>query len=453
MAIEDRRWYRWAVVFMLWVICFFNYADRQAIYSVFPLLKRELHVSDIELGILGSAFMWVYALSAPLCGYVGDRFRRKTIILGGFFFWSLIALLTGLSRRLWHLIAFRATEGLGEAAYFPSSMSMIGAYHGKQTRSRAMSIHQSGVYIGTVGGGALAGLLGEHYGWRMAFYMFGALGILAGLLLVKLIKEPGKGPEFSGSCDSAEAAYTEGDAPSGNRVSRQQTAIAPGRIIGDRLKPLSTAEFIHLIIRKRVPLILMVVFLGANFVAMVFLTWMPSFLYEKFRMSLTMSGVTATVFIQVASIVGVLVGGALADFVARRRAGGRMITQACGLFLGAPFIFVTGTTVHVPTLVVAMTIFGFFKGMYDSNIFAALFDVIPREARATASGVMIAVGWLGGAMAPIAVGAAATTVGMSRAIAYNSIIYFVMAILLTVAAVRLGCSAKAAEGPLHTATP
>ena len=437
MAIEDHGRYRWAVVCMLWVICFFNYADRQAIYSVYPLLKRELHVSDLELGILGSAFMWVYAFSAPFGGYLGDRFRRKTIILGGFFFWSAIALLTGISRKLWHLIAFRATEGLGEAGYFPSSMSLIGAYHGRRTRSRAMSIHQSGVYIGTIGGGALAGLLGERYGWRMAFYVFGTLGILVGLFLLKLIKEPVSGHEPSEVSDSVRASPGTAREQSRDPAGLRRGATTPLLRTGPGREPLSTVEFLGLIVRRRLPLVLMLVFLGANFVAMVFLTWMPSFLYEKFHMSLTMAGLTATVFIQMASIVGVLAGGALADFLARRWAGGRMITQACGLFLGAPFIFVAGTTMHVPTLVVALTVFGFSKGLYDSNIFAALFDVIPREARATASGVMIAVGWLGGAAAPIAIGAAAATVGMSHAIAYNGVTYFVIAILLTLAAVRM----------------
>lgn len=418
---------------MLWSICFFNYADRQAIYSVFPLLKQELHISDIQLGILGSAFMWMYAFSAPFAGYVGDRSSRKTVILGGLFFWSLITSLTALSRRLWQLIAFRAVEGFGEAFYFPSSMSLIGDYHGKRTRSRAMSIHQSSVYIGTIGGGALAGFMGEHYGWRMAFYVFGSLGILLGLLLLKLIKEPRKG---GADREAGEFAVTSIGA--GREQKRNPTPQQPGENLeSGRFEngpgPLSTHDFIRLIFRTRAALLLMVIFFGANFVAMVFLTWMPLFLYEKFKMSLTMSGVTATLFIQVASVVGVLVGGAMADSLARRAPGGRMLTQACGLFLGAPFIFVTGTTMHVPTLVVAMTGFGFFKGMYDSNIFASLFDVVPPAARATASGVMIAVGWIGGAIAPIAVGATSATWGLSRAIAGNAVIYLLTAMLMVAA--------------------
>ena len=131
------------MVGLLWFVCLFNYADRQAIFSVFPLLKTEMHLSDVQLGYIASSFMWVYAAAAPFAGVVGDRFRRKHVILGGLIFWSLITIATALSTRYWHLVAFRALEGLGEAFYFPASMSLISAWHGKETRSRAMSWHQS----------------------------------------------------------------------------------------------------------------------------------------------------------------------------------------------------------------------------------------------------------------------------------------------------------------------
>ncbi|MEJ7609487.1 MAG: MFS transporter, partial [Bryobacteraceae bacterium] len=89
--------YRWWIVVMLWFVCLFNYADRQAIFSVFPLLKKEYGLSNVQLGIVGGAFMWVYALSAPLAGLVADRVSRKTLILGGLVFWSLVTVATALS--------------------------------------------------------------------------------------------------------------------------------------------------------------------------------------------------------------------------------------------------------------------------------------------------------------------------------------------------------------------
>jgi len=407
-ATESSDWYKWAVVFMLWFICFFNYADRQAIFSVFPLLQREMGLSKFELGIIGSAFMWVYAAMAPFAGFTGDRVRRKTLILGGFFFWSVVTLLTGISTRFWHLATFRALEGFGEAFYFPATMSLVSDYHGRETRSRAMSFHQSSVYIGTIGGGALGGYFAQYYGWRLGFYVFGAAGVLLALILLKFIREPVRG--------QAEM--------------KERPAAVPER-------PLGVRETLAEIFRTPTAVLLMGVFAGANFVAMVFLTWMPSFLRDKFQMNLAWAGLTATIYIQLASAIGAPTGGVLADALAKRTPGGRMITQATGMLLGAPFIFLTGRTLSIPTLILAMACFGFFKGIYDANIFASLYDVVRPPARATAAGIMNAVGWIGGAIAPIAIGWLASVGGsenevayMSTAISFNGAIYLLNALLL-----------------------
>ena len=164
---------------MLWFVCFFNYADRQAIFSVFPLLKTEMGLSDVQLGIVGAAFMWVYACFGFIAGIVGDRFKRKTLIIGGLIFWSLVTIGTALSTNYTHLVICRALEGLGEAFYFPASMSLLSDYHSKATRSKAMAFHQSSVYAGTIAGGAVAGYMGEYYGWHSSFYMFGGTGCSA----------------------------------------------------------------------------------------------------------------------------------------------------------------------------------------------------------------------------------------------------------------------------------
>src|SRR3989442_1724982 len=185
--------YKWYVVGMLWWISFFNYADRQAIFSVFPLLQSEMCLTKVELGLLGSSFAWVYGLCAPFAGVIVDRVRRKTAILGGLHAWSAICLVTGFSRRFYHLLFFRAAEGLGETFYYPASVSMISDYHGRQTRSRALGTHQTSVYVGTIAGGFFAGFIGEHYGWRWSFILFGELGILLGLFLDRFLYEPRRG--------------------------------------------------------------------------------------------------------------------------------------------------------------------------------------------------------------------------------------------------------------------
>src|SRR5471032_2851941 len=190
--IIPRRMYKWTVVALLWLVCFFNYADRQAIYSVFPLLKTEMGLSDVQLGVVWASFMWVYAAAAPLAGIAGDRWARKTIVVGGLIFWSLITVATALSTQYSHLVVCRALEGLGEAFYFPASMSLLSDYHAPATRSRAMSIHQSSVYAGTIAGGTVAGVMGQALGWRSSFYLFGTLGAALGLVLIVFLREPAR---------------------------------------------------------------------------------------------------------------------------------------------------------------------------------------------------------------------------------------------------------------------
>ena len=183
---------KWAAVALLWLVCFFNYADRQAIYSVFPLLKTEMGLTDVQLGIVGASFMWVYAAAAPLAGVIGDRFARKNVIIGGLVFWSAITVVTALSTRYSQLVICRGLEGLGEAFYFPASISMLSDYHGRDTRSRAMAIHQSSVYAGTIAGGTAAGVMGQALGWRSSFYLFGTLGTMLGLALIVWLREPAR---------------------------------------------------------------------------------------------------------------------------------------------------------------------------------------------------------------------------------------------------------------------
>ena len=183
-------------------------------------------------------------------------------------------------------------------------------------------------------------------------------------------------------------------------------------------------------------LILMAVFVGANFVASIVLTWMPSFLYTKFGMSLAAAGFSSTAYLQIASVGGVITGGVLADRLARRHRAGRMITQALGLLAAVPFVVVTGWTLSVPILIAALVGFGYFKGFYDANIWASLHDVVPVERRATAVGLMNAVGWIGGGIAPVAIAVASERYGMSASISASAAVYVVAGSLLVLGSLK-----------------
>lgn len=400
--------YKWHVVAMLWWISFFNYADRQAIFSVFPLLEKEMGLSPVELGLLGSSFAWTYGLGAPLAGYVVDRVRRKTAILAGLHIWSLICALTALSRNFRQLLFFRAAEGLGETFYFPASMSLISDYHGKATRSRAMGIHQTSVYIGTIGGGFFAGLIGQYQGWRWSFLVFGVLGILLGFVLARWLHEAPRG-----AADRSELGVS-----------------GPARPLRIPLR-----EFLRTLGRTPSALLLLGAFLCANFVAVVLLSWMPKFLHDRFGMSLAMAGLTATVFVQLASMVGAPLGGWMADTLRRRTPRGRPLVQALGVLGGAPFVALCGLTPSVAVLGIALTAWGLFKGLYDANIFASVYDVIRPEARGTAAGFMNCVGWLGGGgTAPVIIGLIAQRESLGLAIALASTVYVLAGLLLLAAA-------------------
>src|SRR5580698_6788942 len=149
-----------------------------------------MHLTPVQLGLLGSSFAWVYGLFAPFAGSIVDRIRRKTSILGGLYLWSAICMATASARGLGALLFFRGAEGLGESFYFPAGVSMVSDYHGPETRSRALGLHQTSVYIGTIAGGFFAGWIAQSYGWRWSFIAFGGAGILLGVILNRFLREP-----------------------------------------------------------------------------------------------------------------------------------------------------------------------------------------------------------------------------------------------------------------------
>ncbi|MDZ4857454.1 MAG: MFS transporter [Candidatus Hydrogenedentes bacterium] len=400
--------YKWYVVGMLWFMAFFNYADRQALASVLPLIQKDFTLTKEQLGYIVAAFAWVYGLGAPFAGYIVDRVKRKTAILAGLHAWSIICMATAASTKFPHLVFFRAAEGLGETFYFPASMSLISDYHGKNTRSRAMGMHQTSVYAGTIGGGFFAGLIGQYWGWRWSFIIFGALGILLGFILQKFVVEPKRG-----AADFEDTGL-------------ETSAVEKGMSVIDTAK---------LIFSTPTTLFLLGAFLCANFVAAVLLSWMPTYLFEKFGMSLVGAGFTAVFYLQVSSMIASPLGGWLADNLRKRMFGGRMLVQAIGVFCGAPFVYICGVTQELSTLIVVLACWGFFKGLYDANIFASIYDVIPANARGTAAGLMNCIGWLAGAgTAPIIVGRIADQYDLGIAIALASGVYVLAGIILILGA-------------------
>lgn len=394
--------YPWLVVGILWMVCFLNYADRQVLSGIFPALEKEFGFSKFQLGMIGSMFMWVYASLVWLMGFIGDRVNRKKLILGGCLFWSLITMTTGWCSLFWQFLVVRGLEGFGESCYFPSSNAMLSDYHEHKHRSTALSLHQSGVYFGTIAGSAFGAWLAQHYGWRYGFYFFGGLGIVVSLVLFFFLKEP--------------------------EHSRRGTTASQQSVV---------ATFVQLIKRPEL-LLMMAAFVCVNMVAMIFLTWMPTFLYEKFQMTLTQAGFYSVIFIQVTSALSAPLCGFTGDLLARRIRHGRLTVQVISLLFGTVAIVVIGLGTKISLLAAMMILFGLCKSGYDAGIFGALFDYIEPDIRGSAAGLVISLGYFGGALGPILLGAIATYGGapasaigrMSLTISMSGSAYFLGALLL-----------------------
>ncbi|MBM3856337.1 MAG: MFS transporter [Verrucomicrobia bacterium] len=394
--------YAWIVVAMLWMVCFLNYADRQVLSGIFPALEKEFGFSKFQLGMIGSIFMWVYASLVVFMGMVSDRVNRKNLILGGCLFWSLVTMLTGWCSLFWQFLAVRGLEGLGESCYFPSSNAMIADYHEHAHRSTALSFHQSGVYFGTIAGSAFGAWLAQHYGWRYGFYFFGGLGVIVSIILFFFLKE-------------ADRSHRHGAA------SQHSVALT----------------FCDLMKRPEL-LFLIAAFVCVNMVAMIFLTWMPTFLYEKFHMTLTQAGFYSVIFIQLTSALSAPLCGWSGDWLTRKMKHGRLAVQVISLLVGTFAIIAIGLGTKFSLLAAMMILFGLCKSGYDAGIFGALFDYMEPNVRGSAAGLVISFGYFGGALGPLLLGAIATYGGasssaigrMSLTISMSGCAYFLGALFL-----------------------
>jgi MFS family permease len=373
--------YKWELVGLLWLAYFFNQADRAIYNVVLPQLKTELGLSDIQAGLVASIFLWTYAVFVPIAGWLGDVFHRKSIIFWSLLFWSVATITSGFSSGLFMLIVFRSlATGGGEAFYYPAANSLISQYHHK-TRALAMSIHQTSLYVGIITSGLISGWIAENFGWRIAFFVFGSFGIFLALLISWRVRN---------------------DLPEGEKnVNETQKETA------------SFTEMFGSIFRKPSVWAIWITFATANFVFLGYLTWTPTFLFEKFHQSLTISGFSSMFYHHLFAFAGVLLGGKLSDRFACYRITARLEIQICGLLFCAPFVLLLALSPHIIGCYIGLAGFGFFRGVYESNLFASLFDVVESRFRSTAVGFMLSVGFIFSAFSPIMMGWSKSQYGIS----------------------------------------
>ena len=388
--------YAWMLVVLLWVVALLNYLDRQIVFSVFPLLEAEFNPSSLQLGLLGTVFLWVYAIMSPISGFLGDRFGRRNVIVVSLIVWSSVTWATAHATDFLYLLWTRALMGISEACYIPAALALIADYHGGRTRSLATGIHQSGIYAGIVLGGLGGGWLGEHYGWRFAFSLLGVTGVLYVPVLLCSLKDAETGNGFD--------IHPQGE----------------GRLLASLKEIMSLPGFFTMA----------GVFMATSIGGWVVFTWMPLYLYERFHMSLTESGFSATFYMQAGSVGGILWGGWLADRWSRRTRRGRLLTQGAGLMLASPFLFIAGLTSSQQILVLSLLCFGFGRGIYDCNTMPVLCQVARPALRATGYGLFNFVGTLAGGTMAAGAGLIKTTMGLGGALQMSAVILLASSILL-----------------------
>ena len=397
-----KRFYPWAVVALLWVVAALNYVDRQVIFALFPLLRKQLHLTNIELGFLGTAFLWVYGIFSPIGGYLGDRMNRRTVILFSIGIWSVVTVAVGLSQHYLQLVAAQAMLGISEAFYLPAALALITDFHSTATRSRAVGLHQSGLYAGIALGGWAGGWIGQHYGWHQVFYVLGLFGLAYTLILTFLLKETPRAPNTQ------------------------------PRIVN---KPPVSAAIRELATRSGFWVLVVANCLSAMAFWSVY-AWMAMFLYDRFKLSLTEAGFSSTFYIQIASFAGIFLGGSLADRWAQREKRGRVFVQIIGFLLGGPGLFIAATTGSWQLLMISLLLFGLGRGFYDCNLMPVLCQIVPEQFRATGYGILNSTSCIAGGLMATAAALLKDWMGLGHALQLAAAFLILSALCL--ASLRLG---------------
>lgn len=399
----QRPFYKWELLAILWVAYFLNQGDRQIYNAVLPLIKADLKVSDVELGMVATAFTLLYGVFVPLAGCLGDFVTKKWIVCLSLLTFSAGTLCTGFSTSILLLILFRSVAtGVGEAFYYPAANSLIGQYH-DNTRAQAMAVHQSALYIGIVASSWIAGWVGESHGWRTTFYTFGSFGLLMAVVVAMRLRNE----------------YRDVEA-----VRQDSQPAEP---------PVRLGEVLRSVLRTPTLYFLSLAFGAMVFATVGYMTWMPTFLYEKFHLSLKDAAFYSMLYHFIFAFIGVMVGGRVSDRLAARRPTIRMEMEYLGLLLGAPFIWLMGMSSNLTTVYVALAGFGFFRGIYDSNLFAALFDVIPPRYRSSATGLMLCCAFTVGATSPVLLGYVKQHIGLDIGLSSLAFVYLAGGALILIA--------------------
>ncbi len=389
---------KWALVALLWGAAALNYLDRQVVFSLFPVLTRDLGATSFQLGLIGTVFLWTYGVLSPFGGYVADRVGRVRVIVASLALWSAATWMTGHVSSIHAMLWARGLIGASEAFYLPAALALIADRHDTRTRSLATGLHQSGLYTGMVVGGAWGGWMGETAGWRPVFTILGFVGLAYFVLLLLVLRR-----------DKPAASVT-------------QFASSIAEVLRNGSFRLLLAGFTAIAL--------------SNWLVY---TWLPLFLYERFHLSLGAAGFSATFYLQAASYVGVIAGGVMADRWSRTSRRARIYTQVAGLAIGAPFIALVSVAGSMGMLIGAVIAFGLGRGFYDCNTMPALRDAVGASHSGTGYGLFNMAGCVVGGVGVAAAGFLKQHLGLGAA--FQAAALVLLAGAFAVSRIRTGIEA------------
>ena len=384
----------WVLIAFLWGCYSLNHADRQVVYTIFPALQKDFGFSDTVVGLTGALFLWVYALCSPFAGIIGDRISKAKLVTASLAIWSLFTVLSGFSPNGAFLLTCRGLLGVSESMFMPAAYALMAAAHGPTTRSRAIGIFGTSQLIGVATGGSLSGFIAERLHWRASFWILGALGLSFSWPLWRFLSRM---PE----------SFSRNSNPGYARVSTFFGLL--------RIPSFSSVTLFVSV---------------ATFGLFLVYTWLPTFLYDKFSLGLARAGFEASVYPQIGTALGLLVGSALADWFFNRTRASRFWVVVCALLGGMPCLILLGTSATLAATRLAAIGFGFFAGFIAANQAAAAFDVVPSSLRSSAVGMLNLAGGAVSGFAPFLGGVARRTFGVDRLMTFTSGIYLLTALIV-----------------------
>lgn len=367
---KNKKFYPWLVVALLWVVALLNYMDRQMLSTMQDAMKFDIvELQKAEaFGALMAVFLWIYGLVSPFAGVVADRVSRKKLVVGSLFVWSAVTYLMGYASDFTQLYWLRALMGVSEALYIPSALSLIADWHEGKSRSLAIGIHMTGLYVGQAVGG-FGATIAATFSWHSTFYWFGIIGIAYSVVLALLLHDKPK------AVDAVAAS------PDPATLMKKESLWRGLSVV------LSTWAFWVILIYFAVP----------SLPGWATKNWLPTLFEKNLSLDMALAGPMSTITIAASSFVGVLLGGVMSDKWVLRNIRGRIYTSAIGLGMTIPALVLLGFGHSVVAVVGAGMLFGIGFGMFDANNMPILCQIISAKYRATAYGIMNMVGVFAGA--------------------------------------------------------